>query len=153
MRTVKRDIVAALVYSKDSKLLMGKKDPAAGGVYADCWHIPGGGIEEGETKEQAVVREVKEEVGIDISGYPIVFESDEGIGTAEKTLKDTGEHVLVDMHFYVYKIAMDDKESIHIAINPGDDFIKARWFAISELVEAKLTPPSEKYFRKIGYIK
>lgn len=31
------------------------------------WVIPGGGIDDGETPEEAVVREVKEETGLDVS--------------------------------------------------------------------------------------
>jgi hypothetical protein len=42
MREIERTIVSALIFSQDGKLLMGKKDPAKGGVYPDCWHIPGG---------------------------------------------------------------------------------------------------------------
>jgi 8-oxo-dGTP pyrophosphatase MutT (NUDIX family) len=28
---------------------MGQKDPNKGGVYSDYWHIPGGGVDNGET--------------------------------------------------------------------------------------------------------
>ena len=153
MRTIKRDIVAALVYSKDNKLLMGKKDSNGGGVYSDCWQIPGGGIEEGESKEQALIREIKEEVGIDVTQYALEFVIDEDRDTTEKTLKDTGEKVLVEMQFYVYKIVLADKNSSEIVVSPIDEFIEARWFDIAELSSVKLPPPSEKYFRKIGYIK
>jgi len=76
MREIQRTIVSALIFSKDGKLLMGKKNPAKGGVYPDCWHIPGGGVEEKETLEQALKREVQEEVGINISPYriaPVAF--------------------------------------------------------------------------------
>ncbi|MBU1008095.1 NUDIX domain-containing protein [Candidatus Dependentiae bacterium] len=31
-----------------------------GGVYPDCWHIPGGEIDKGEQAKDSVIREVKE---------------------------------------------------------------------------------------------
>lgn len=43
LREITREIVSGLIFSADGKLLMGKKDPTKGGVYSDCWHIPGGG--------------------------------------------------------------------------------------------------------------
>lgn len=41
MREIERQIVSALIFSKDGKLFQGMKDPNKGGVYSDCWHIPG----------------------------------------------------------------------------------------------------------------
>ncbi|KKQ35438.1 MAG: hypothetical protein US51_C0005G0001, partial [Microgenomates group bacterium GW2011_GWA2_37_6] len=91
--------------------------------------------------------------GIDISPYKIEFVTDEDKGTTEKTLKDTGEKVLVEMQFYVYKIVLSDINSEDVMLSLDDDLADARWFDISELSTVKLTPPSEKYFKKIGYIK
>src|SRR3989339_368355 len=97
MREINRTIVSALIFSKDGKLLMGKKDPAKGGVYADCWHIPGGGVDEGESFERALKREVQEEVGIDITPYNLVRIPGKGTGVAERMLQ--GENVLCRMEF------------------------------------------------------
>ncbi len=46
MRTMQREIVSALLLSKDHKVLFARKNQNKSAVYSDCWHIPGGGIEE-----------------------------------------------------------------------------------------------------------
>jgi len=153
MRHINRTIVAAYLYSKDNKLLMGRRDPSKGGVYPDCWHIPGGGIDDGETKEEALIREVKEEVNLDISPYTIEFLSDDYSDTTEKILKDTGERVKVTMAFNNYKVVISDKNNTDIKVVPTEEFVELRWFDIAELSTLKLTPPGKRYFRKIGYIK
>ncbi|WP_414470567.1 NUDIX domain-containing protein [Methanobacterium sp. ACI-7] len=48
-------------------LIKRKKDP-----YAGSWALPGGFVEYGETVENAVIREVKEETGIEIELKGIV---------------------------------------------------------------------------------
>jgi 8-oxo-dGTP pyrophosphatase MutT (NUDIX family) len=37
----------------------------------DTWSFPGGGVDEGETPEEAIVREFKEEVNLDVSIFSI----------------------------------------------------------------------------------
>ena len=56
MRTIYRDIVGGFIFSKDAKLLLGKN--RKGGVYEGCYLVPGGGVEEGETNEAALEREM-----------------------------------------------------------------------------------------------
>jgi 8-oxo-dGTP pyrophosphatase MutT (NUDIX family) len=75
-----------------------------GSVYNDCWLIPGGGIDSNETKLQTLVREIKEESALDVSAYEPELVEDSAIGDSEKTLRDTGERVLVHMRFFTYRI-------------------------------------------------
>jgi 8-oxo-dGTP diphosphatase len=49
---------------QDNKVLMVKQYTSRGKI---VWTFPGGGLEEGETFEQGVIREVKEETGYDVS--------------------------------------------------------------------------------------
>jgi ADP-ribose pyrophosphatase YjhB (NUDIX family) len=55
--------VAVLVTNANGEVLLGRrnKDPRRG-----MWVLPGGGLEPGETWEQAARREVREETGLDI---------------------------------------------------------------------------------------
>lgn len=151
MRTINRKIVSALIFSKDSKLFMGQKDPDKGGVFPDCWHIPGGGVDSGETEESALIREVREETGIDISPEKIELIDNQGTGVSEKILKDTGEKVLCKMQFNVYKIKLDNN-SENVKVNLSDDLVKFEWFKISEIKDLKLTPPSIKLFEKLKFL-
>lgn len=152
MRTIHRDIVAGLVVSKDNKFLFGMKDPKGGGVYADCWHTPGGGTEEGETQLEALAREMREEMNIDTSQATVALLDNKGEGESEKTLKDTGEIVKVKMKFYVYKIDFD-KNAEDIDAKAGDDLEKVSWFDSNKLENIKLTPPSVELFSRLGWLK
>jgi 8-oxo-dGTP diphosphatase len=60
--------VGAVVLDGDRVLLIKRgHEPLKG-----QWSLPGGGVELGETLEQAIVREVREETGLDVEVGPIV---------------------------------------------------------------------------------
>jgi 8-oxo-dGTP pyrophosphatase MutT (NUDIX family) len=59
--------VRAIVVHRDQKVLLLRH------TYRDGWHLPGGGIERGESPEAAVIREVREEANVFVEGRPKLF--------------------------------------------------------------------------------
>jgi 8-oxo-dGTP pyrophosphatase MutT (NUDIX family) len=149
MRTIKRDIAGAYIFSNDGHLLLGNNGP--NGVYSDSWVIPGGGIEKGESKLKAVQREIMEEVGIDISNANPSLIDFPLTGTSTKTLKETGETVNVDMTFYNFRIDLP-LASTEIPINLNDDFDSAEWVALDNLKGKRYSPSVEAMLRHLGYL-
>jgi len=69
-------VVAAALVDVDGRVLIAQRpaDKAMGGL----WEFPGGKVETGERPEQALIRELREELGIDVTEAclsPFVFTS------------------------------------------------------------------------------
>lgn len=65
--------VVAAIIQKENKILATKRGY---GEFINMWEFPGGKIESGETKEQALVREIKEELNIEISVDKFAIDSE-----------------------------------------------------------------------------
>ena len=72
LKTVK--VVAAII-TKDKKIFATQRGY---GDFKDGWEFPGGKVEPNESPEQAIVREIKEELGADIriTGFLTTVEHD-----------------------------------------------------------------------------
>lgn len=69
-------VVAAALIDADGRVLLARRPP--GKAMAGLWEFPGGKVAPGETPEAALVRELKEELGIDTRTSclaPIAFAS------------------------------------------------------------------------------
>ena len=66
MKTI--EVVAAII-KKDDKIFITKRSY---GEFADMWEFPGGKIEVGETQEEALIREIKEELELAITNLNYV---------------------------------------------------------------------------------
>lgn len=66
--------VAAAIIRKDNKILICQR--GAGGSTAFLWEFPGGKLEPGETLEECLVRECKEELEIDIKVGKVFSETE-----------------------------------------------------------------------------
>jgi 8-oxo-dGTP diphosphatase len=58
--------VVAAVIARDDRYLITQRRPSA--VLPGLWEFPGGKVEEGETDLQALKREVRERVGVEVEG-------------------------------------------------------------------------------------
>ena len=59
--------VRAIVQSNDGKFLLVRH------TYTPGWYFPGGGVEKGQTAEQSLRNELRQETGLQIVGKPIMY--------------------------------------------------------------------------------
>jgi 8-oxo-dGTP diphosphatase len=78
------EVTAGIIY-KDNKILIARRAPHKhmGGY----WEFPGGKIEAGETPEQCLEREIKEELGIKIKVGAFLKENEHDYGSKQILLK------------------------------------------------------------------
>ena len=60
------DVVAAVLLDAQGRVLLAQRPP--GKHLAGAWEFPGGKIEDGESLQSALARELDEELGIEITG-------------------------------------------------------------------------------------
>jgi len=142
-----RTIAAGLIISADNMVLLGRKDSSS--YYPDCWHLPGGGVKDGETPEQALVREIQEETGINLEMEQALIEMADDQGRGEHIKTDSnGRRILVEMEFLVFKVTLA-KTSAQMEARPGSDLEELRWVDLKQLSELKHTLPSRELFERL----
>ena len=99
--------VGAILLSSGT-LLLGRR--SAHRSYPDCWDIIGGHIEPGESIEQALVREVEEEIGV----MPVQF------------AKLTSLHA-EGIELHIYRV---DEWVGGSPVLRGDEHVELRWFTV-----------------------
>lgn len=99
------------------------------------WSLPGGRVEPGESPEQAVVREMLEETGLQV-------EVRNRIAQVERAHPAGGVYVI------------DDFEVSHAGgtLRAGDDAVDARWFTSTEALNDRLTPGLVEHLTAWGVI-
>jgi 8-oxo-dGTP pyrophosphatase MutT (NUDIX family) len=131
-----RQTARALLLDPDDRLLLicyqaARDLPGRAPGDRAFWYTPGGGLEEGESFEQAVVRELEEEVGV--SGVPV--------GTLV-AIWQAPVHLFIrptqqDARFFVMRAPSAAIDTRLLQETEMDPVLDVRWFSLDELVALK----------------
>jgi 8-oxo-dGTP diphosphatase len=108
--------VGAIVWKDDRLLLIRRGRPPRQGQ----WSIPGGRQEAGETVHEAVIREIREEAGIEIEILDIA-------AVVDLIEREDGE---IQHHYTVIDMLAEWRSGVAVA---GDDALAVAWVGESDL--------------------
>lgn len=134
-------VVGVLHNGRDDYLLC--RMPGDRGVFPGEWGLPGGGLEAGETLEQALRREIREELGLELRTVEPLFFSDAALS---KTQPDG-----VRRDFYmIFLLFRCIPEPGPIRLNP--EFEEAAWVPRRELASYRLNRATLETFTRLGLL-
>lgn len=110
--------VGVYIINKQRQILLGLRKGAHG---FGQWCPPGGHLEYGESNEEAVVREAKEETGLNISPEDVIL-----AGVTNDFYTDNGRHYIT-LHFVCRKFTGKPQ------LSEPDKCTEWRWFDIDKL--------------------
>jgi 8-oxo-dGTP diphosphatase len=124
--------VGALIIKTEEILLVRRANPPLQGQ----WSLPGGLVETGETTRQAIVREVREECGLEVEPLKLVE-------VFERILRDAQGRV--EYHFvlidYLCRIVSGEAHA-------GSDVGEVRWARLDEVASLAVAPETCAVIRK-----
>jgi 8-oxo-dGTP diphosphatase len=121
--------VVAAVIEREGRYLLTQRN--AGAVLPLLWEFPGGRVEEGETEEQALQREVMGRIGV-------------AVQVVEKVGEHHHEYAHYDVYMMMYQCAIaDDAQPYPATVND------LRWVSSREFLDYDFPPADEKTMSKL----
>lgn len=111
-------------------LLIGRRDQKDASGKKILWSLPKGHIEEGETPEQAAIREVAEETGIQ-------SQIEKPLGIIDFWFMAGGKRIHKTVHHYLFR------ESGGLLAAQESEVDEVAWFPLNQIID-KLAYPDEK---------
>ena len=128
--------VGAVIIDKGKMILVRRGvEPGKG-----KWSIPGGLVELGETVRGAVIREAKEETGLDVE-----ILVDRPLDAFDNI--DVDEKGGLRYHYVLLQFLTLPRGG---TLKPSSDVVDARWVLLEEVEKYDLTKPFRKFFTKHG---
>lgn len=119
---------------RDNKELLVMKREKPSQLY---YTLVGGGIDQGESKEQALHREVKEETGMDLANPREVF-YDDHVGRAK------GIQYVFLCDYVAGEPKLDPASEEFVINEPGINMHTPMWLSLQDLPTSNLMPPELK---------
>lgn len=144
MKQIKIPAVLGLPVRPDKTFLLTKRHQPSTPIWHNKWNIPGGGIEWGETPEEALVREFAEELGVVpklLSPYPVPVTA---LWYGKDTGFDTDSHVLL----LAYPVDIGDQK-IDLTLDPEHETSEVRWFTLDEMKKLDSLPKGVETVTKL----
>ncbi len=118
------EAVLCFLHEDDKILLVKRKNEP----FRDSWHLPGGRVEEGESFEEAVKREVKEETGYEI-----------------EVKRYLGKWLDREFGFV---LNVFEGEIVSGSLRSGDDAKEVRWFQKKEIESLYIAPIMRRIIKR-----
>lgn len=128
MAEKKRIRVVAAMLEKDGRYLITQRRPAA--TLPLLWEFPGGKVEPGEADEAALVRELREEMGISVD-------------VRDRVIHVEHSYADYDIDFRVYRGSIVEGEIQHLKVHDH------RWVLPTELDRYEFPAADEKTVRQL----
>ena len=122
------EVVAAVIENENNEILCALRSPIM--TLPNMWEFPGGKIELGESREEALIREVKEELELDINNLEYLTTVDYDYPNFHLT-----------MHCFICEICGGE-----LVLNAHND---AKWVSLEELSTQKWVPADVEVVEKI----
>lgn len=135
MKKMRPGVKALIVY--EGKILMVRERVHENNELVEIVDFPGGGIEFGEGLHEALIREVKEEVGLDIIVGKVIGAWDFVVrGATESESEEPETHIVC----IGYQCSVVGRPIIDVSKNPAqEDIYDAHWYTKSEILENRDT--------------
>lgn len=116
------------------------------GPYKGMYDLPGGSIEEGETNEEALVREFQEEIGVELESFTFLYQD---LYEFEYKSQTRG---LIDFRHTAYFYKVQIPHNTQIKTEPdGHDSMGAIYISIEQVLsgEISVTPMAKKVIESL----
>ncbi len=135
----KHIVVPCAFIIKEGKLLMSLRNDPHRPDYHEHWEFPGGGVEYGESMEENIVREVKEEVGLNIEVITLLQHIQ-----VERQAFPNGFSYQVYLVPYVCRITDNGEPELS-----DEETLGVKWFDLDEVLQYPLVGENARMFEKL----